>query len=108
MDESVVKHLEQLQTGTLKLSAVVREHGYGDPSKAVDCVLGRSYQRLMGHPNNERHTKNPAFRDRYVDYATATAEVFNVPLHACHEAEMMCLHGKSHIAIADWLEDQGY
>lgn len=105
MDESIVRHLEQ-KVGTLKLSAIVRQLGYGDAHDYEQCVLGRAYAFVTGRSlikdgYDEYERTGPG------GYARAAAKALGVPKIAASEAERMCLSGRPASAIADWLESQG-
>lgn len=105
-----VEHKEQgeaapVKVGTLKLSEAIRECGYGNPSDPTDCVLGRAYERFTGHPTNKRAGHGNLHPGSYQEQVS---RLFKVPLSIAVAAEMMCMSKKSHIAIADYVESQGY
>ena len=109
MDESVIKHLEQPQVGTLKLSEAIRK---GKPlvgEEEVDyvlCAIGCAFAGVIGR------------RATWNDYAKMVQP--NLPLAAgigqalgfdpdiCQRVSTMHCQGWPALMIADWLEEQGY
>jgi hypothetical protein len=102
MDESVVKHLERPQVGTLKLSEAIR---IGCPEVKENrlytgCALAAGYYAKTGRQ---------LVRDaRDGGFAELVATAFGIPLEMAINASLMHLRGASREGVADWLESHGY
>src|ERR1700741_3225132 len=70
MDESIVKHLEQPQVGTLKLSEAMRIGARLRPqcsgylfNNGASCALGAAYEAVYGYPPLRHHKGDFASKD---------------------------------------------
>lgn len=107
MEMTEVLKFEQPQVGTIKLSEVVRQVGYGDPYLYDDCVLGRAYRMRTGRSLRDdgyRAGKYDGYLSSYVRHA---ADTFGIPYRVAQEAECKCFAMLTPEQIADWLEGMG-
>jgi hypothetical protein len=101
-DESVVKHLEQPQVGTLKLSEAIR---IGCPEVKesrlyTGCALAAGYYAKTGRQLvHDVHD---------LGYAHHVAQAFGIPTDVAIDASLMHLRGVNREGVADWLESLGY
>ena len=101
----------EVTTEKPKLSALVRDLGYGNYMNYSDCVVGRAYRSATGG----RELSKDAYDSGYIDkghrfYINAfAADYFGIPHDVCLEAEQMC-YGRRHTQaqIADYLQSKGY
>ena len=111
MDESVIKHLEQQQVGTLKLSAAIRigamMHPQGVGSYFYDgktCAIGAAYFGcgLTGAPR-------PAMAEEFQSRIPTSIEAERVFTHEVGRSISQANDdGWTREQIADWLEKKGY
>ncbi len=110
MDESVVKHLERPQVGTLKLSEAIRIGARMRPqctgtffSVGKSCAIGAAMDALgLKRFSEEYKDKNVCWP--YND----AAKRFGVSLSMMEEIYGKNDSGQSREQIADWLESIGY
>lgn len=113
MDESVVKHLELPQVGTLKLSGAIRLGALIRPQctgqmfrRGASCALGAAYEALFGYPEDS---------DQAGDITRLDCITERVPVPDFLHGNLIRQigtekndNGWSRERIADWLEAQGY
>jgi hypothetical protein len=108
MDESIVKHLEQPQVGTLKLSEAIREGLWvvqEDLSSWKFCALGAAFAGVHGRQMNDHEALKFVFSG---NTAHAIADVIGFPRDMCERAHKRHCGGEPAARIADWLESIGY
>lgn len=114
MDESVVKHLEQPQVGTLKLSDLIRK---GRPLIEAEhrhcfrfCALGCAFAGAKGRAMTPEEEASFCQKDvRTTPVAERIARAIGVPERAAILAnEMHLFQSLLATAIADRLEAMGY
>lgn len=111
MDESVVKHFEQQQVG--KMSAAIRQCGYGNRMTYRDCVVGRAYTHLTGKilPDEAVAHETPDHHrvaGRLMSNLSLASKTLGVPFEHLRHCEHMCFVGHTPAEVSDWLESQGY
>jgi len=103
MDESITKHFEQQQVGTLKLSDAIRigaklrpqcSHFYH--ANGASCALGAAWEALTGMTYAE------------VGISRTLTQRFQLPFNKTIEIMNRNDAGQTREQIADWLEAQGY
>lgn len=107
MDESIVKHLEQPQVGTLKLSEAIRIGAKIRPQcfgvafeNGGSCALGAAFEGSRGYPWPESDPMGFPMTPLYTG--------FGVPWEVVSEAFKRNDSRQSRESIADWLESRGY
>lgn len=106
MDESIVKHLEQPQQGTLKLSEAIRIGARLRPQQTngrymndgKSCALGAAYEAVTGR-YDENTGLIPWFQSQYsrLDMLRIGAAIM-----------LRNDRGESRESIADWLQGIGF
>ena len=110
MDESVIKHLEQPQVGTLKLSEAIREGSKlrGECRGTWLTVDERSCAwTAAAEATGMKILEGGLYGSRIythlkVLFPTLSAEIF------CEVVERMDHKNWSRLRCADWLDEQGY
>lgn len=107
MDESVVKHLERPEVGTLKLSQAIRL-GLAVVPEASDycgCALGAAYTYITGKNLQVEQWKSIYKGAGY----KVVADMFGIPHEVVYiPSRGHLIEGWSRKKCADWLEAKGY
>ena len=108
MDESIIKHLEQPQVGTLRLSEAIRIGARMITEECVSyrfCALGCAFAGFHGRPMTEE--EQGRFVCGFKRPETAIAKALNIPESIAKEISAQHFSGKPARKIADWLEVRG-
>lgn len=95
----------------MKMSEVIKEHGFGDPLNYEDCALGRTFRVVTGRSLIEASLVDKDYS--VVDsppgtaFRRAFAEAMNMPYEVVWGVEKLAIRGRSVEELVAYLEEHG-